>query len=184
MDITDSLAPASDQLDAIELIGGPRTFTIEKVTAGSAEQPVQIHLAGFPRPWRPAKSMRRVIAAAWGTDSTAYVGRSITLFYDPEVTFGKDKPGGTRIAAMSDLPGGKRLSTPLLVSRGKSAMYHVEPLTAPVRPAEPTAEQIAATTDLDALRAMHRAASVDVKALILARVAELNADQPMIPSAS
>ena len=28
MDITDTLAPNSDQLDAVDLLGGPRTFTI------------------------------------------------------------------------------------------------------------------------------------------------------------
>ena len=177
MDITESLAPASDQLDAIELVSGPRTFTIEKVSAGSAEQPVNIYLEGFPRPWRPSKSRRRVIVAAWGAQSASYIGKRLTLFFDPEVSFGKEKCGGTRISHMSDLPGGKRLSTPLLITRGKSAMYHVEPLTdsQPVRETEPTADQVAACTDLAELRAMYKAASADVKALIMDRVAELNA---------
>ena len=53
MDISDTLAPNSDQLDAVDLIGGPRTFTITKVSKGNAEQPVNVHLAEFPRVWRP-----------------------------------------------------------------------------------------------------------------------------------
>jgi hypothetical protein len=61
-DISDTLAPTSDQLDAVDLLGGPRTFTVAKVTKGNPEQPVQIHLAEFPRVWRPGKSMRRVLA--------------------------------------------------------------------------------------------------------------------------
>ena len=48
MDITETLAPKSDQLDAVDLLGGPRTFTITGVKAGNEEQPVQISLAEFP----------------------------------------------------------------------------------------------------------------------------------------
>ena len=118
MDISHTLEPASDQLDAVELIGGPRTFTIASVSKGTPEQPVEIHLDGFPRPWRPGKSMRRVLAAAWGTDASVYAGRRVTLYCDPDVRFGGDVVGGTRISHLSHIP--KRLSVPLLVSHGKS----------------------------------------------------------------
>lgn len=179
MDITDTLAPTSDQLDAVDLLTGPRTFTIERVSKGNAEQPVQIHLAEFPRPWRPGKSMRRVLVAAWGPDATAYVGRSVTLYCDPDVKFGGERVGGTRISHMTDLKGGKPLSVPLLISRGKSAIFTVQPLTEPARTAaaasEPTAEQVAATTDLDELRKMWRASSPARRKQIDARVAELTA---------
>jgi len=179
MDMTDSIAPASDQLDAVDLIGGPRTFTIEKVSAGSPEQPVDIHLAEFPRVWRPSKSMRRVLVACWGPESATYVGRRLTLFCDPDVMFGKDRVGGTRISHMSHLD--KRKSVPLLISRGKSAMFTVEVLAdaAPVNAAptrsEPTAAQVAACTDVDALKVMYDAAgSPEMRAQIRARKAELN----------
>lgn len=150
MDISDTIAPNSDQLDAIDLVSGPRTFTITKVDRGNAEQPVQIHLDEFPRPWRPGKSMRRVLVAAWGPDAAQYVGRRVTLYCDATVKFGGEAVGGTRISHMSDLPGNKRLSVPLLISRGKSAMFTVEPLTipapTPARPAadKPTPEQMQA----------------------------------------
>lgn len=127
MDISETLAPDSDQLDAIELISGPRTFAIERVSRGNAEQPVNIHLIDFPRPWRPGKSMRRVLAAAWGTDASVYAGRRVTLYYDPEVTFGKEKCGGTRISHLSHIDKPQKVS--LLVSRGKSKVYTVQPLT-------------------------------------------------------
>ena len=126
-DISETLAPVSDQLDGIELIAGPRVFQIESVSKGSVEQPVNVHLVGFPRPWRPSKGMRRVLAACWGSDASEWVGRRVKLFYDPEVTFGKDKPGGTRIAALSHI-GDKPKSVPLLVSRGKQATFRVQPL--------------------------------------------------------
>lgn len=127
MDITDTLAPDSDQLDGIDLAGGPQTFTVKSVSRGNAEQPVNVHLAEFPRgPWRPGKNMRRVLAACWGADASAWVGRRVELYFDPTVTFGKDTPGGTRIAALSNIDKAQKI--PLLVSRGKSAVYTVQPL--------------------------------------------------------
>lgn len=140
-DISDTLAPNSDQLDAVDLLGGDRTFTIANVSRGDAEQPVQIHLAEFPRPWRPGKSMRRVLAACWGTDANAYVGRRVTLYCDPDVIFGKEKVGGTRIRALSHIEGVKKI--PLLISRGKAATFTVQPLKDAPRPATITDEQVA-----------------------------------------
>jgi hypothetical protein len=128
LDLTDSIAPKSDQLDAVELISGPRTFTIERVSAHNAEQPFNFHLEGFPRVWRPGKSMRRVIVAAWGSRAETYIGQRITLYCDPTVTFGNDITGGTRISHMSGID--KPLSVPLLVKRGKSATFTVKPLPA------------------------------------------------------
>ena len=177
MDISDTLAPTSDQLDAVDLLGGPRTFPIESVSKGNAEQPVQIHLAEFPRPWRPGKSMRRVLVACWGPDASQYVGRSVRLFCDPEVRFWGVPTGGTRIAALSDIDGPK--SVPLLVSRGKSAMYTVEPLAA---------DPIASMNDADELRAMWKSADPTTRKRIEARVAELQTqpeiDGPLIGGAA
>jgi hypothetical protein len=125
-DISDTLAPNSDQLDAVDLLGGPQTFTISKVSKGNLEQPVQIHLAEFDRPWRPGKSMRRVMVACWGPDANQYVGRSIRLWCDPKVAFGGQDVGGVRILALSHID--KSRGIPLLVSRGKSATYKVDVL--------------------------------------------------------
>ena len=133
MDISDTLAPTSDQLDAVDLLGGPQTFTVAGVSRGSAEQPVNIELEEFPRPWRPGKSMRRVLVACWGPDAAAYVGRQVTLWCDPAVRFGGQEVGGVRITHLSGLDKPRRV--PLLVSRGKSAMYRVDPLTEKTEPA-------------------------------------------------
>jgi hypothetical protein len=171
MDITETLAPTSDQLDAIELVAGPRTFTITEVSKGNAEQPVQISFAEFPRVWRPSKGMRRVLAAGWGVNASEWTGRRVTLFFDPNVSFGKDRTGGTRIAAMSHID--KPLSVPLLVTRGKSAVFTVQPLP-DIAPA-PTPDDIAASTSIDDLRDMYRTASAERQVQITARVAELKA---------
>lgn len=149
LDMTESLAPKSDQLDAIDLISGPRTFTIEKVSRHNIEQPFNFHLAEFPRVWRPGKSMRRIIAAAWGADASKYAGKRVTLYCDPSVQFGSDTVGGTRISHMSGLD--KPLKVPLLVKRGKSAMFTVQPL-ADAR--DFLAEAEAANGSADTLRAL------------------------------
>ena len=49
MNLTDSIAPKSDQLDAVDLLSGPRTFTIERVSTHNAEQPFNFHLADLDR---------------------------------------------------------------------------------------------------------------------------------------
>lgn len=127
MDITDTLAPKSDQLDAVDLVGGPQTFTIVGVKAGSsAEQPVEVKLAEFPRVWRPGKSMRRVLAGAWTPIASEWIGRRITLFCDPDVKFGGVEVGGIRISHMSHLDG--PVKVPQLLTRGKSSIWVVEPL--------------------------------------------------------
>jgi hypothetical protein len=157
VDISDTLAPNSDQLDAVDLLGGPRTFTITQVSKGKDDQPVNIHLAEFPRVWRPGKSMRRVLAACWGTDAAVYVGRRVTLYCDESVMFGKDRVGGTRISHLSHLD--KPKSVPLLVSRGKSATFTVDPLPDP--------------SPIDKLRAEYRTADPERQEAIKQEVAAL-----------
>ena len=180
MDITDTLAPTSDQLDAIELVAGPRVFEIERVSKGDIEQPVNVHFVDFPRPWRPSKGMRRVLAACWGVNAGEWAGRRVKLFFDPEVTFGKEKPGGTRIAALSHIKGAQKV--PLLISRGKSAIWTVEPLTdtpskPPVTTPAPTPEDIAACEDMDILRGWWSSGDDAQKEAVQRRVDELNAAQ-------
>lgn len=133
MDISDTLAPNSDQMDAIDLVAtGPRTFTIEKVTKGNPDQPINVKLVEFDRPWRPGKSMRRVLAAIWTPESSTWIGKRLTLWCDPEVTFGRDKTGGVRIKAMSHID--KPQSVLLLVTRGKTMQYTVQPLADEPKP--------------------------------------------------
>lgn len=130
MDIGDTIAPDSDQMDAIDLrSSGPQTFTITRVTVKRGDQPVDVHLKEFPRPWRPGKSMRRVLDELWGPSAGgAYEGRRVLLFCDDRVKFGGEAVGGVRIKAMSHI-GGEKRGVPLIVSRGNVKVYTVEPLS-------------------------------------------------------
>lgn len=163
MDLTETIAPRSDQLNADDLISGPITVTISEVRKGSTEQPVDVVLAEYPgRAYRPSKSMRRIMVSAWGKDASAYAGHRLTLFRNPEITFGRDKVGGIEIAEMSHID--KPLTVALTATRGKRKNFTVKPLVeqapkqqAPAR--DFRAEIDLAAGDVDALRALWSAAS-------------------------
>jgi len=176
MDMTKTIEPKSDQLDAVDLITGPRTFTITKLTAGSTEQPVNVHLKESPRPWRPSKSMRRVLVGVWGADGTVYTNRRVTLYCDPNVEFGGIKVGGIKISHMSHID--EPVVVNLLVKRGKTEMFRVQPLTGDTEGVEPSLEQIAACTDKDQLRAWWNMSGPQIQEAITARAQQLTVDTP------
>lgn len=127
MDLSSTIVADSTQVNAEDLLGGPRTVTITGVKQGSADQPVNIELAEIPdRVYRPGKSMRRVLVAAWGPDSSAYVGRRMTLYCDPTVKWAGQEVGGVRIKAMSHIP--SELKVALTVTRGTKKPFVVQPL--------------------------------------------------------
>lgn len=172
MDLTESIAPKSDQLNAEDLLTGPRTFTIESVTPGSAEQPVDIHLVEAPgRAYRPSKTMRRIMVIAWGKETGVYAGYRLTLYRDPSVKFGGSAVGGIKISHLSHID--KRLTVSLTETRGKRAPHTVEPLPDAPAPVETSADDVAACTDVDVLRSWWQVASGERRALIKTRVAEL-----------
>ena len=104
-DLSQTITPKSDQLNSDDLIAGPMTITVARVSVDvGGEQPVAIGFEGDGgKPYRPCKSMRRVLVALWGKDGNAYAGRSMTLYRDPKVTWGGMAVGGIRISHMSDI---------------------------------------------------------------------------------
>lgn len=152
MDLTESIAPKSDQMDAVDLIAGARTFTITEVRKGpSAEQPFSFVLAEFPRPYRPNKTMRRIIVKAWNSDADYYAGKRFTLYHEPSVRWAGEEVGGIRISHMSDLPGNKPLKISLLVSNKKIETFTIQPLANAPTPQQPTDRTAAAITAFAAL---------------------------------
>ncbi|MGZ4556399.1 MAG: hypothetical protein ACXVXZ_11765, partial [Mycobacteriaceae bacterium] len=168
-------APKSDQLDFADLDGSaPQVFTITSVSENGSEladqQPVNITLAEFPRVWRPSKGMLRVLADNWGKDVKVWVGRRVELYGDPNVYFGKEKRGGTRISRMSHISTGK--STLVNPRGGKGSYWSVKPL--PDAPAEPTEADVQASTDTELLRSWWK--YPHLRDVIQARVDELKGD--------
>ena len=169
MDISDSLAANSAQQNYDEYLAGPKTVTVEKVTQGSAEQPVDVHLVEFPgKPFKPAKSVRRVLAAAWGTDASIWAGRRMTIYGDPEVRYAGKSVGGLRVSHVSHID--KPITVALTVTRGKRAPFTVQPL--PDAPA-----QSPYTPSQDWLALMADATTPDEKNKVWQQATEDGADQ-------
>lgn len=141
MDMTASIQPKSDQLNADSLIPGPVTVTIHSVTEGNVEQPANVNLVEYPgRAYRPSLSMRRVLVALWGKDSSAYAGRRLTLYRNPKTKFGRDTVGGIEISHMSNID--RRATVMLTVTRGQKKPFYVDPLVEQeAAPAPPSPRQ-------------------------------------------
>jgi hypothetical protein len=144
------IAPKSDQLNSDDLIGGPITIRVTAVAAneGSPEQPISISFEGDDgKPYKPCKSMRRVMVHIWGSDANKYVGRGMTLYRDPKVQFGGMQVGGIRISHMSDIPDDKlgdgKVQMALTASKAKRAPYIVRPLQLEQRQATPASPNAA-----------------------------------------
>jgi len=137
IDMSSTIIPKSDQLNSDDLIGGPITIKITSVKKdeGSKEQPILIFFEGDNgKPWKPCKSMRKVLVEVWGKDGLSYVGRRLALYRDPTVTWGGLAIGGIRVSHMGDidadrtfaLTATKQSRKPYTVKRLKDALKHVD----------------------------------------------------------
>ena len=134
MDISETIQPRSDQQNYDDYIAGPKTVTVSEVRKGNAEQPVEIHLVEFPgRPFKPSKTVRRVLVAAWGSDASQYAGRRMTLYGDPTVKWAGSPVGGIRVSHLSHIE--KPLTLALTETRGKRAKTTINPLPVEAPPA-------------------------------------------------
>lgn len=127
VNLRDTIVPKSDQLNADDVIAGPITVTITSVKRGDKDQPVVIGIDGGRQPYKPCKSMRRVMIMAWGDNGSDWVGKSMTLFCDPAVMFGGVKVGGIRISHLSHIE--RDLALSLTATRGKRTPYTVQKLS-------------------------------------------------------
>lgn len=149
LDLRPTIVPKSDQLNADQLVGGPMTITVSRVSATSGDQPVTVHYEGDKgRPYKPCLTMRKVLVLAWGHDGNRWPGRSMRVYNDPDVRFGKDLVGGVRISHLSHIE--RDIKVSLAVTKGKKALYEIKRLQ------DGDAEMIAAikaAPDVESLKA-------------------------------
>lgn len=145
IDISQTVAPKSDQLNADDLIGGPRTIKITRVSKMSEpDQPIAIYFEGDGgKPYKPGKSMRRVLLRVWGADGTTYAGRRMTLYRDDAVQFGGVAVGGIRISHMSGISSAVTMA--LTATKARRVPYTVKPLPEERQP-EPAPSKSAGDT--------------------------------------
>lgn len=178
IDMSQFVEAKSDQLNADDLIGSPRTITVRKVTGNDGDQPVSIYFEGDNnKPFKPCKTMRRVLLAVWGRNAADYVGRSMRIYRDDSVQFGGLNVGGIRISHMSHID--KKVMVVVMKTKGKKAPIEVEPLVAE----QPTTDwqKFAQTT----IAAIGRAPDLEkLDAFITSRHAKLGALSAADPAQS
>lgn len=129
-EILKTIEPKSDQLNADDLLAGPRTIKIRKMVVrdgGKGDQPVAVYFDGDDgKPYKPCKSMRRVLVFVWGLNINEWAGRSMTLYRDEHVMFAGVEIGGIRISHMSGIKGDVTLA--LTASRSNRRPFTVRPL--------------------------------------------------------
>lgn len=130
----------SDQMNAVDLVGGPITCRITGIKmTGAPDQPVSISVDAHRQPWKPSKTFRRVLLLLWPeTSPDDWVGRDVTLWCDPDIRWAGEKVGGIAISHASHI--NERKVFNLAESKSKRKAIVVEPLrtvSAPVQTAEP-----------------------------------------------
>lgn len=124
--IAKSIVPKSDQLNAEDLLSGPITVTVADVKQGSAEQPVALMIDGDRQPYKPCKTMRKVLVYCWTDQAANWIGKRMTLYADPDVKWAGIAVGGIRISHLSGIS--KEVTLMLSETRGKRKAYSVKPL--------------------------------------------------------
>jgi len=158
-ELQNATAPKSDQLDYDDLPNGQsKTITITKVVnKGGTEQPVSVYYEGDGgRPYRPNKSMIRVMVHVWGGVLANYIGKRMTVYGDPSVTYGGMAVGGLKISHVSGIEEDQTIL--LTAKRGMKKPFVVKPLKAAAAP-----EKAKATTAEPELSADARSAIVMLK---------------------
>jgi hypothetical protein len=104
-DVSFACEAKSDQLNAVDIMGADRVIKIRDVKVKKGDsQPISVFFDGDNnRPWTPSKGMIRILAGAWGVDSSQWVGKYVQLHFEPSVKYAGKEVGGIRIAGMSDL---------------------------------------------------------------------------------
>lgn len=154
-DLSTTIEAKSSQMNADDLLAGPKTIKVTKVSANpsSAEQPIAISYEGDNgKPFYPCKTTRRLLVTLWSADGSSYVGRSLTLYRDPDVTWGGVRVGGLRISHASHID--KSITVALTASKNNKKPVTVHPLvvkesqpqqsTKPADPYAPYAREFAA----------------------------------------
>lgn len=172
-----TIIPDSKQLNADDLIAGPVTCTIVKVTPGKDDkQPMAIHLDAYPgRPYLPCKGMRRVLLheMMWGDTASSWAGRRIRLFREPTVKWAGEEAGGIQISGLSDIRAGCMI--PVTMARGMKIKLRVDKLDR-AKPAT-TGPSPALTVLLNAIKSARapvgKWSDEDIRTLLVVKAADV-----------
>ena len=123
----------TDQLNAEDLLGSPLTGRITRIKTSRAkkkgDQPVAVFMDAWKHPWKPCKTMVRLLRELWGDDPRAWVGQSVTLYAQDGV---RDPNGGTTHGVrLSHASIQGQRTVRLTETRGRKRAWTVRPLDVP-----------------------------------------------------
>lgn len=154
-----TIIPKSDQLNADQLVGGEMVITVTDINlSGNSDQPLIIHYEGENgRPFKPAKTVRKILVFAWGEDGNQWIGRKMRLYHDPKVTWAGAEVGGIRVKQLSHIE--RPISVTLAKSKTVKEVHRVDLL---VDDEGPTIDEVVAAIDA----ANNRATMAQAKEMI------------------
>jgi hypothetical protein len=129
MDLSKTIIPKSDQLNADDLIAGARTIKIRDIKLKEDEaQSVSIYFYGDDnKPFKPCKSVRRMLVQLWGANGLDWIGRRLTLYRDDTVKWAGVEAGGIRVSHASHIT----TATRVLMTTSKNNRRPVDVIALP-----------------------------------------------------
>lgn len=125
--ISDALKAKSDQLNALDLIGGAIVISIVSVKYNhGGEQPVEIFYKESNLPWKPAKSVLRTISSYWTDETDDWINKNVEIYFEPTVLWAGKADGGVRISGLSDIPAAEDIR--VKEGRNRSIIYKIKKL--------------------------------------------------------
>lgn len=125
IDVTRAMQAKSDQLNAEDLIAGPRTIRIRDAVERDGK--IRLSFDGDDgRPWVLSKTAVRVLAACWGQNAAKWIGLSCTVYNDESVVYGGKEVGGIRVSHLEGISEPRTLN--LTVIRGRKKEHVILPL--------------------------------------------------------
>lgn len=156
LDISDTTQAKSAQLTSDDLLGGPKTIKITKVSRVEESKSLIINYDGENgKPFFPCKTVRRIMQHIWTKNAATWIGKEMTLFRDPDVIWAGQQVGGVRVSHMSHMDSpvtisltmnskSKKPFTVKPLAKSKAAPAPVEPTAVSVNPLEIEGEKFAA----------------------------------------
>lgn len=163
-DLEKAIAPKSDQLNSVDLVSGDITVEILNITHFPGDkQRYHFDIEGYPgRPWKPCKTMLRLLFHIWSKEAkrkvspSEWIGRSVGLYCDDTVQYGGKKDPGIRVNGLSHIS--KPYTLEVAITRGKYKTVTINPITTPALTAEEAkyvevvSAELAAVSTLEELR--------------------------------
>ena len=137
----DTIRANSDQLNAVDLMGGGVVVTVKSATIKpNDKQSLWVELEENFNTFKPCLTMRRVIMDVWGEETDDHIGRQLVLYCDPTVLWSGQQEGGVRISHVSHIAETRKIR--VRVSKYKTEVLEIHPLVLEQEQKSPSFEAI------------------------------------------